>query len=183
MITFRLATQDDALFIARGFHTAMLMEDVPEERIRTFAENICTRTDVLYSAPNTMIALMDNEPVGMITAYDGRFYRAWRERTFEIVERVMGITFPNMDDEALPGEYYIDSLAVLPANRSNGIGKALLQQAIARAGQLGIPRVTIAVDPDNPRAERLYASLGFQPDGTLFIFGHDYKKMAMSTPN
>lgn len=44
MITFRKATQADALFIAKGFHAAMLMEDAPEERIRLFAEKYAAVT-------------------------------------------------------------------------------------------------------------------------------------------
>ena len=59
MITFRQATHSDALFIAQGFHTAMLMDDTPESRIRLFAEKICMRDDVLYSAPNTTIVEVD----------------------------------------------------------------------------------------------------------------------------
>lgn len=52
-ISFRNATADDALFIARGFHMAMLYDDASEEQISNFARNICVRDDVLYSWRNT----------------------------------------------------------------------------------------------------------------------------------
>lgn len=178
-ITFRQATADDALFIARGFHMAMLMEDVPEEQIRRFAEKICEREDVLYSWRNTLIAEADGTAFGMVTAYDGRYYRGWRETTLELVKEHLGVEFPGMEDEAVPGEYYVDSLAVLPEYRGQGIGRALLQRAVTQGRELGL-KVTLAVEYDNARAQHLYRSLGFAPDGNLFIFGHDYQKMAIA---
>lgn len=182
MLTFRQATPADALFIARGFHAAMLMDDVPEERIRAFAEEICSRSDVLYSARNTILALSpEGEPVGMVTAYDGQHYRAMKERTFTLVHELFGPDFRDMDDEAAAGEYYIDSLAVLPAWRGQGIGRALLREALNQAARLGIPQATIAVDPDNSKARSLYESLGFRHQGDIHIFGHDYQKMATAT--
>lgn len=179
LITYRRATVDDALFIARGFQMAMLMEDVPEEHTRLFAEKICRREDVLYSWRNTLIAEADGQPAGMVTAYDGRYYHNWRLTTLELVREHLGVEFPGMEDEAVPGEYYVDSLAVLPEWRGQGIGRALLEQAVACGCELGL-KVTLAVEYDNLRAQHLYRSLGFAPDGNLFIFGHDYQKMAIS---
>ncbi len=178
-IVFRQATEADSLFISQGFHTAMLYDDTPEERIRLFAEKICRRDDVLYSARNTIIAEIDGKPVGMITSYDGKGYKAMRQTTMELVRQHLGIEFPGMEDEAGEGEYYLDSLAVLPECRGKGIGKSLMLEAISRGHALGLP-VTLVVDPANPRAQRLYASLGFVPQRDIFIFGHNYLKMVMN---
>lgn len=180
MIKIRQATIEDALFIARGFHIAMLHDDVTPEQIETFARVICVREDVLYSWCNTLIAESDGKPVGMLTAYDGRNYRAMRACTMSLVKQHLGIEFPGMEDEAVAGEYYLDSLAVLPECRGMGVGSALLRQGIARGQELGLS-VTLAVDPCNVRAKLLYQSLGFRPCGTLFIFGHDYEKMIISS--
>lgn len=176
MITFRKATIDDALFIARGFHMAMLYEDVADEQIEKFARHICTREDVLYSWRNTLIAQAYGRDAGMLTAYEGNRYHAMRVFTMQLVKEHLGVVFPGMEDEAVPGEYYLDSLAVLPAYRGRGIGRALLQQGIAKGRELGL-NVTLAVDPINDRAKALYHSLGFMPSGMLFIFGHDYEKL------
>lgn len=177
-VTFRQATIDDALFIARGFQMAMLMEDVPEEHTRLFAEKICRREDVLYSWRNTLIAEADGVAAGMVTAYEGANYRPWREQTLVLICEHLGVEFPGMEDEAVAGEYYVDSLAVLPEYRGQGIGRQLLQQAIACGKDKGL-KVTLAVEYDNDRAQRLYRSLGFEDDGNLFIFGHDYQKLAI----
>ena len=178
-IQFRQAEHSDALFIARGFHMAMLMEDVPDSQIQLFARQICSRDDVLYSAPNTTIAIVEDEPMGMVTAYDGRFYHAWRQQTMQLVKQHLGIEFPGMEDEALPGEYYIDSLAVLPPHRGRGIGRALLQKAISDGLSLNL-QPTLAVDPVNTRAQALYRSLGFRYHSDLFIFGHTYHKYILA---
>lgn len=180
IISFRNATVDDALFIARGFHMAMLYNDASEEQISNFARNICVRDDVLYSWRNTIIAEADGKRAGMLTAYDGRYYHDMRIRTMTLVKQHLEVEFPGMEDEAVAGEYYLDSLAVMPEFRGRGIGRKLLQEGIENGKTLHL-NVTLAVDPINARAKKLYLSLGFKPSGTLFIFGHDYEKMIITT--
>lgn len=158
----------------------MLMTDTPEVQIKSFADNICKRNDVLYSAHNTTIATIDDEPVGMVTAYNGAEYKAMRTVTLGLLRELMGIEFPGMEDEAVAGEYYIDSLAVVLAHRGQGIGTALLKHAIATARKSAdITSATLAVDPENHSARKLYESLGFRLRGDLFIFGHNYHKMIL----
>lgn len=176
VISFRNATIDDSLFISRGFHMAMLYDDASEEQISNFARNICVRENVLYSWRNTIIAVINDKPVGMLTAYDGRYYHDMRTRTMTLVKQYLGVEFLGMEDEAVAGEYYLDSLAVLPEYRGRGIGRQLLQKGIEDGKSLSLD-VTLAVDPINDTAKKLYRSLGFKPSGTLFIFGHDYEKM------
>lgn len=178
-ISFRNASVDDALFIARGFHMAMLYDDASEEQISNFARNICVREDVLYSWCNTIIAEVDGKCAGMLTAYDGRYYHDMRIRTMSLVKQHLGVEFPGMEDEAVAGEYYLDSLAVMHEYRGRGIGRRLLKQGIENGKALSLD-VTLAVDPINDRAKKLYQSLGFKPSGTLFIFGHDYEKMIVT---
>lgn len=175
-INIRPATPEDALFIARGFHTAMLYENVEEERTRLFAENVCSRDDVLYSWKNTIIAEVEGKPAGMITSYVGSQYKTLQINTFRIIKELFNTEFPGMEDETVPGEYYLDSLAVLPAFRGKGIGRTLLETAIKTGKDMGLV-VTLAVAPVNERAQNLYKSLGFGPAGDLFIFGHTYWKL------
>lgn len=176
MLSLRKATIDDALFISKGFHMAMLYDDATSQQIELFAHHICVRPDVLYSWKNTLIAEVNGIPAGMLTSYDGRYYHEMRGRTMALIKKHLGIEFNNMEDEAETGEYYLDSLAVMPEFRGNGIGRTLLQKGIDQGHALGLT-VTLAVDPSNPIAKRLYLSLGFVSAGTLFIFGHNYEKM------
>ncbi|QYO63872.1 GNAT family N-acetyltransferase [Leptolyngbya sp. 7M] len=61
-----------------------------------------------------------------------------------------------------PGTFYIANLAVDSAYRGQGIGTQLLQYCIAEAATAKASHVYISVDIDNPRAQNLYESLGFQ---------------------
>ena len=153
----------------------MLMEPNAEES-RRFAELVCSRDDVLYSARNTIIAEVDGHRAGMLTSYVGSEYRKMRDVTFEILKREMGIEFPDMDDETQPGEYYLDSVALLPEYRGMGLGTQLIRYAMEEGIKTGLT-LTLVVDPVNDKARRLYESLGFREEGTLFLFGHDYTRM------
>ena len=177
-ITIRQATDADTIFISQGFHDAMLLNDTPQQRIQLFADKICSRNDVLYSAKNTLIAEMDGKAVGMITSYDGKGYHDMRTVTMSLIKEHLGIEFPGMEDEAEEGEYYLDSLAVLPEYRGHGIGRMLLSEAIHRGHEMNLP-VTLVVDPANPRARKLYESLGFKTSREMFLFGHTYMKMVL----
>lgn len=172
---FREATENDAYFIAEGFHMAMHMKRNAEE-IADFAEKICTRDDVLYCARNTLICEYNGETAGMLTAYDGSGYHAMKERTMQLVKDNYGIEFPEMEDETKSGEYYLDSLAVRPQHRGIGMGRALLERGIAEGLRRGLS-VTLTVDPKNRKAQNLYTALGFERDGEKFIFGGTYWRM------
>lgn len=62
-------------------------------------------------------------------------------------------------------EAEILTLAVAPAARGQGLGRGLLQAAIARARELGAETMFLEVGADNPAALALYAGLGFTKCG------------------
>jgi ribosomal protein S18 acetylase RimI-like enzyme len=53
-------------------------------------------------------------------------------------------------------------LAVAPATRGRGIGRALVQFCVDRTAELGLSGLTICSLPEMTTAHRLYASFGFQ---------------------
>ena len=70
----------------------------------------------------------------------------------------------------------IHDLAVLPAFRGRGVGRALLRAAETRARERGCCKLTLEVREDNEPARSLYASAGFSdyapaaaPTPTLFL--------------
>ena len=56
------------------------------------------------------------------------------------------------------------SIGVVERWRGRGVGTALLSSLLARADAVGIARVSLSVEPDNP-ARRLYERLGFVAPG------------------
>lgn len=60
------------------------------------------------------------------------------------------------------GEHYLAHLAVAREFRGHGFGSQLVAWFIAQARHLSRPVVTLDVALDNPRAEALYARLGFE---------------------
>lgn len=62
-------------------------------------------------------------------------------------------------------ELHINHVAVDPAQRGQGIGRALMTHLLAEARQRGARRATLEVRASNHAARRLYESLGFVQSG------------------
>ena len=175
-ITIRRATPDDARFIADNVLRALHIEETDDSHIEHLA-GISRREDTLYSWRNSTIALYDGVPAGLMVTYDGVRYRRMRDITFPMIRIYVGDDYHSMDDEACAGEYYLDSLAVLPGFRNRGIASALIREMFRLRDEAGIPLATIAVDPDNDTAYRLYTKSGFRPDGHITVFGTTYDRL------
>jgi ribosomal protein S18 acetylase RimI-like enzyme len=72
-----------------------------------------------------------------------------------ILDRVLEQNYPS-------DSFYIANLAVQSAYRGQGIGTQLLQHCLASAALAEANRVFISVDINNPKAQKLYESLGFE---------------------
>ena len=74
------------------------------------------------------------------------------------------------DDEVLgyavcwtiAGESHLLNIAVHPARRGQGIGRALLTECIRRAARAGASLIYLEVRAGNDAAQRLYRSMGFE---------------------
>lgn len=64
--------------------------------------------------------------------YPGDIYRDLRRKTFTEFWPELAEEEATYDQETDPGEYYLDCVAVLPAYRRRGIGRALLKDGIAK---------------------------------------------------
>lgn len=79
--------------------------------------------------------------------------------------------------EAYPGEYYLDSMAIEPDYRGNGLGKDLIMEAIALGKTLGYEKFVLLVALEKPRLMAYYSSLGFKEESNVNFFGHRFKRM------
>ncbi|MVB12219.1 Ribosomal-protein-alanine acetyltransferase [Caprobacter fermentans] len=63
------------------------------------------------------------------------------------------------------GECYVDNIAVFPAFRRQGVGRALTRGLIGRARERNAEFFSLEVRPSNTAAVALYQSLGLRPAG------------------
>ena len=182
----RPARPEDAAFIGRCVCEAIgfgIFEQETDEN-RTIAENVsplAAREGTLYSYRNTLIAEVNGEVAGTFISYPGEYYHEWRKETFRDYPYFKDLDLDVMADEAGPGEYYLDTLAVLPQFRRQGIGSGLMKERIAQVQQ-DFPdlRISLLVDPENLDGQRIYTRLGFQfIDRNVMAFNHLYWKMAL----
>ena len=136
-----------------------------------FAE-LATRECSQYSYRNALVAELNGEAVGAIIGYDGARLGELREPLYGLMLEKFGAV-REVEDETSAGEFYLDSLAVLPQFRGLGVGGALLVAARDRAFTAGHKKVGLIVDFENPRAEALYNSLGFERVNATKFLGHD----------
>ena len=183
IVQLRNATLDDAPFIARVVLAGIDMLDLdamlPDEQRGIYEHliEICRMDDTLYSYCNTRIAETDGKRVGALVAYDGARYARMREKTFGLVKQTSGMDLSRNAMETGPGEFYLDSMAVLSDFRGLGIGKTLMRDRMDYALRNGFQKVTLLVDKDKPRLQHYYQSLGFVFVEEMFVFGSWYNKL------
>ena len=140
--------------------------------------NRLTATDhSQYSYRNTLVAIDDAGKVaGAIVSYDGGQLHTLRHAFIDEMKREVGVDHSGIADETGPGEWYLDSLAVYPQYRGQGIAHLLLQAVVERAQKAGL-RAGLLVDKGNPKAERLYRSIGFKYVDDAMWGGHEMRHL------
>lgn len=182
-ILLRDAVASDAPFIARcvmaGIEMLHIEDELPNDKQHLFDHlvAICLRDDTLYSYHNTVVAEVNGDVAGVLVAYDGARYAALRKTTFDLVAQEMGLNLEQNAMETGEGEYYLDSMAILPRFRGLSVGKMLMQNRMEYARRLGIGKVTLLVDQHKPRLQAYYESLGFVFGEEVFAFGSWYNKL------
>ena len=168
-IIIREATPADANFIA--LIVCMALDKDSSYPLYNIFKSLAAGDDAQYSYLNTLIAEIDGKSVGAIVGYDGAQLHKLREPLYTMMSDTLGKVI-KIEEETKAGEFYADSLAVLAEHRSQGIGKMLLTTLCERAFERGFERVGLLVDFENPKAEALYTSLGFERINATTFLGH-----------
>ena len=174
-IIVRPATPEDAPIIAAALTMALGEETMRMycgENYQDVLEELARMENTQYSYRNALVADVDGTPAGAIVGYDGARLHELRRPTLGCIEERTGQSFDGVEDETYPGEYYLDSLGVLPAYRRLGIGGRLLSALRDKAFAEGHERAGLLVDFENPKAEHLYHTLGFERVEARNLFGH-----------
>jgi GNAT superfamily N-acetyltransferase len=137
-VVIRQARQDDLVRIVELFEHGSLTEgkEDPSEPARYRA----ALAEIASGAGAVLVAQLDEEVVGVCQLIVFRHLQARGGRCAEI-----------------------ESVHVHPDRRGAGIGRVLMEAAIARARELGCYRVQLTSNQARPDAHRFYATLGFSP--------------------
>lgn len=190
MVRVENAQKKDAQEIA-----SLIMEAMTEECCRNFYGPHHTSTefhafltqlvgmkDSQYSYCNTLAAKNEaGDLLGVAVSYDGAELARLRNAFWKGMLDSFQRDFSNMTDETESGELYLDSFAVRKDCRKQGIGTMLLQATRKKAEKMGIDKVGLLVDDNNPSAMRLYLNFGFKKIGVNSWGGHAMKHLQINS--
>ena len=173
-LNIRKATVNDAHLIAKVVAMAIGEEGSKHycgDNHQSVLEEIARLENSQYSYKNTIVAEVDGMPAGAAVAYDGADLYKLRDVTLKHIFDRTG-KMHNIEDETDATEVYLDSIAVLPEYRGLGIGKRLLLALKEIASKEHGKNLGLLVDFENPDAERLYQSVGFERADVKYFLGH-----------
>ena len=173
-LKIRKATINDAPLIARVVAMAIGEEGAKHycgDNYHLVLEEIARVENSQYSYKNTIVAEVNGMPAGAAVAYDGACLYQFRDVTLKHIFSRTGKTH-NIEDETDASEVYLDSIAVLPEYRGLGIGRRLLLSLKEMAHDIYGKDLGLLVDFENPDAERLYKSVGFERINVKDFLGH-----------
>ena len=187
MVEIREATKNQAAEIARLIMMAMTDEcclyycadGCGLRAFRRMMTYLVNREDSQYSYRNTLVAMDGEKVVGVSVSYDGSMLHELRRAFIEAAKEYVGKDNSGMDDETQAGELYLDSLAVLPEYRRQGIAKRLILATKEKAEAMHLPCVGLLVDKGNPDGEALYSSVGFKYMNDSRWGGHEMKHLIL----
>ena len=179
-ITLRKANKEDAAQIAELFMLAWPVEEILESNGISYDElhdsitSAAASEETIYSYENTIVAEIEGKVVGAMCAYDGADYQKFKQPRVDALGPDCGFAQLRETEE---GEFYLDSVGVVPEYRGRGIASRLFEAQCERAVSLGHKVAGLIVDEDKPQAEALYIRLGFRYIGDKDFFGHKMKHM------
>ena len=120
-----------------------------------------------------------DKPIGMIAMYS---YEDQKVIDFVLKKEYakVGLATDTVifdDKEAWPNEWYVDSLAVTPKHWGEHIASHLLDYAFKIAEQKKFNKISLNVDKENPRAQKLYVHKGFKTVDEMTIGDRNYDHM------
>ena len=136
--------------------------------------SVAASEQTIYSYENTYVAEADGKVVGAMCAYDGADYQRLKQPIIDTLGLDCG--FAKMK-ETEAGEFYLDSVGVLPEYRGRGIASRIIEAQCERAASLGHKVAGLIVDVDKPQVEALYSRLGFTYIDDKDFFGHAMRHM------
>ena len=179
-VIIRQARKEEAAQIAELFMLAWPVDEIMEsngltrEQLHESITLIAANEKTIYSYENTIVAEIDGKVAGAMCAYDGADYQSLKQPIIDVLGPDCGIAKMK---ETEAGEFYLDSVGVLPEYRGRGIASRIIDAQSERAASLGHKVAGLIVDIDKPQVEAIYTKLGFIYLDDKDFFGHTMKHM------
>ena len=158
------------LMLATGEVIYRFIRERNFQKAREFLIHFVKQENNQYSFQNCRIIEKEGEVIGVLLGYDGNKLKELREPVLAHIHQFLD---PNLtvEDETQDGEFYIDSIGVLPNHQGKGLGARLIQSVIEEQVFGNGKTLGLLVDKANPAAKKLYLKLGFQPVGEKMLMG------------
>lgn len=146
------------------------------DKAKAFLKKFIEQPHNQYSYQNCWVAEEESEILAVANVYDGARLKELRQPVLQHLQQNYPQS-PLPEDETAAGEYYIDTLAVAPAQQGRGIGTKMLNflteaYVVKKESPLGL-----LVEEQNPEAEKLYLKLGFKEVGRKTLAGKKMKHL------
>ena len=184
-ISYRRGVKGEGLRVAELILMAWPVEEflasVPDstyEDLHMIVAQLVDSEDNIYSYQNMVVAVdvESGQPVGALCGYDGAKYKTLKAKALKALGMSLDSAFGRVQ-EALPEQFYLDSVGVDSNYRGHGIASQLFKEQIAFAKTSGASEVGLIVDFDKEKARALYEHLGFQVSGEMDFMGHPMHRM------
>jgi len=180
----RKAKPEEAKIIAPYFLMAMgdiaynFIGENSSEKANKWLESLISERGNQYSFENCFVAEAASKIIAVALIYDGGKLQQLRKPVVKAVKLMFNRDF-NPGDETEPGEYYIDCVAVDPAQQGSGIGSEILRFLIAEYVYKQKETLGLLVDKENPDAKKLYLKLGFEFVGEKTFAGKQMEHLQL----
>lgn len=140
------------------------------EEALAFMRHLVQQENTQYSYQNCWVVEEDHKIVAAANVYNGAHLHLLRTPVLDYIKHRYQHN-PAPEDETGEGEYYLDTLGVVPGYQGKGIGSALLQMIIQEYVHRQGQTLGLLVEEANPAAKRLYTRLGFIPVRQKYLLG------------
>lgn len=177
----RRAKQNDAVAAAKLMRIAIediaeaLTGEEKEERILEVLADFFKQEKNRLSYENCFVCDIDGVVVGLLLCYFGGDAVELDEPLAQRLRRMKNDPGLTIEKEAEVEDLYIDTVCVAPNYHGQGMGTALFQFVEQYAKENGHARLSLAVEQNNTKAQKLYAKLGYKVVKEIMINQHQYE--------
>ncbi len=177
----RRAKKSDAESVARLMRMAImdiaeaLTGEEKEEQILEVMAQFFKQEKNRLSYENCFVCDVDGVVAGLVLCYFGGDAPELDEPLVKRLRIVKNDPSLTIEKEADEEDFYIDTLCVDPAYHRQGMGTSLIQFVEQYAKENGYERLSLVVEQNNTKAQKLYTRLGYIEVKKIVINHHEYE--------